>query len=114
MVEDKEIKAPKSPFAMRENEINIINRNHQIIISKYDEMNESLREELVEQIENIDFDYRINGKDGNKVMIKVDTSKQAMADVISKFMKYGNVIDMEAMPVPLEEVIYDIYTRNQE
>lgn len=67
-----------------------------------------------ENIENIDFDYRINGKDGNKVMIKVDTSKQAMADVISKFMKYGNVIDMEAMPVPLEEVIYDIYTRNQE
>ncbi|MBP3596263.1 MAG: ATP-binding cassette domain-containing protein [Clostridia bacterium] len=65
-----------------------------------------------ENIENVDFDYRINGKEGNKVMIKVDTSKQAMSDVISKFMKYGNVIDMEAMPVPLEEVIYDIYTRN--
>lgn len=65
-----------------------------------------------ENIENVDFDYRINGKDGNKVMIKVDTSKQAMSDVISKFMKYGNVVDMEAMPVPLEEVIYDIYTRN--
>ena len=26
-------------------------------------------------------------------------------------MRYGNVIDLEAMPVPLEEVIYDIYTR---
>ncbi len=81
--------------------------------------NEYLQERYVtlvydENIENIDFDYRINGKDGNKVMIKVDTSKQAMSDVISKFMKYGNVIDMEAMPVPLEEVIYDIYTRNQE
>lgn len=81
--------------------------------------NEYLQERYVtlvydENIENVDFDYRINGKDGNKVMIKVDTSKQAMADVISKFMKYGNVIDMEAMPVPLEEVIYDIYTRNQE
>lgn len=81
--------------------------------------NEYLQERYVtlvydENIENVDFDYRINGKDGNKVMIKVDTSKQAMADVISKFMKYGNVIDMEAMPVPLEEVIYDIYTRNQD
>lgn len=81
--------------------------------------NEYLQERYVtlvydENIENVDFDYRINGKDGNKVMLKVDTSKQAMADVISKFMKYGNVIDMEAMPVPLEEVIYDIYTRNQE
>lgn len=81
--------------------------------------NEYLQERYVtlvydENIENVDFDYCINGKDGNKVMIKVDTSKQAMADVISKFMKYGNVIDMEAMPVPLEEVIYDIYTRNQE
>lgn len=79
--------------------------------------NEYLKERYVtlvydENIENVDFDYRINGKDGNKVMIKVDTSKQAMSDVISKFMKYGNVIDMEAMPVPLEEVIYDIYTRN--
>ena len=26
-------------------------------------------------------------------------------------MKYGNIIDIEALPLPLEEVIYDIYTR---
>lgn len=79
--------------------------------------NEYLKERYVtlvydENIENIEFDYRVNGRDKNKVMLKVDTSKVSMSDVISKFMKYGNVIDMEAMPVPLEDVIYDIYTKN--
>lgn len=79
--------------------------------------NEYLQERYVtliydENMENVEFDYRINGRDGNKVMIKVDTSKVAMSDVIAKFMKYGNVVDMEAIPVPLEEVIYDIYTKN--
>ena len=81
--------------------------------------NEYLKERYVtliydENMENVDFEYRINGRDGNKVMIKVDTSKVSMSDVISKFMKYGNVIDMEAIPVPLEDVIYDIYTKNEE
>ncbi len=80
--------------------------------------NEYLKERYVtliydENMENVDFEYRINGRDGNKVMIKVDTSKVSMSDVISKFMKYGNVIDMEAIPVPLEDVIYDIYTKNE-
>lgn len=81
--------------------------------------NEYLQERYVtliydENMENVEFDYRINGRDGNKVMIKVDTSKVAMSDVIAKFMKYGNVVDMEAIPVPLEEVIYDIYTKNDD
>ena len=81
--------------------------------------NEYLQERYVtliydENMENVEFDYRINGRDGNKVMIKVDTSKVAMSDVIAKFMKYGNVVDMEAIPVPLEEVIYDIYTKNED
>ena len=79
---------------------------------------EYLRERYVtliydENMENTEFDYRINGRDGNKVMIKVDTSKVSMSDIISKFMKYGNVVDMEAIPVPLEDVIYDIYTKNE-
>ena len=81
--------------------------------------NEYLQERYVtliydENMEGVEFDYRINGRDGNKVMIKVDTSKVAMSDVIAKFMKYGNVVDMEAIPVPLEEVIYDIYTKNDD
>ena len=81
--------------------------------------NEYLQERYVtliydENMEGVEFDYRINGRDGNKVMIKVDTSKVAMSDVIAKFMKYGNVVDMEAIPVPLEEVIYDIYTKNED
>lgn len=62
-------------------------------------------------IENVDFDYPIVSKENNKVIIKVDTSIYQISNILEKFMKYGNVIDLEAMPVPLEEVIYDIYTK---
>ena len=62
-------------------------------------------------IENINFDYPVVEANKNEVTIKVDTSKYSISEVLEKFMRYGNVIDLEAMPVPLEEVIYDIYTR---
>ena len=62
-------------------------------------------------IENIKFDYPIIEAYKNKITIKVDTSKISISEVLKKFMKYGNVIDLEAIAVPLEEVIYDIYTR---
>ncbi len=80
--------------------------------------NEYLKERYVtliydENMEDVEFDYRINGRDGNKIMIKIDTSKVSMSEIIAKFMQYGNVVDMEAIPVPLEEVIYDIYTKNE-
>ena len=64
-----------------------------------------------ENIEKIKFDYPIIEANNNKVTIKVDTSKYSISEVLEKFMKYGNVVDLEAMTVPLEEVIYDIYTR---
>ena len=64
-----------------------------------------------EDIENINFDYPVVEANKNEVTIKVDTSKYSISEVLEKFMRYGNVIDLEAMPVPLEEVIYDIYTR---
>ena len=48
----------------------------------------------------------------NKVILKVDTNKISMAEILQKFMKYGNIIDLEAIPVSLEEVIFDIYTRS--
>lgn len=63
-------------------------------------------------IEEIEFGYPIISKEKNKIVIKVDTSINTVSSILEKFMKYGNVIDLEAMPVPLEEVIYDIYTRN--
>lgn len=63
------------------------------------------------EIEKIDFDYPIVSKEKNKVVIKVDTSINTISNILEKFMKYGNVVDIEAIPAPLEDVIYDIYTR---
>lgn len=62
-------------------------------------------------IENVEFDYPIMSKVENKIMLKIDTKKITILEMLEKFMKYGNIIDMEAMPLPLEEVIYDIYTK---
>ncbi len=67
-----------------------------------------------ENIENVDFEYSLVSKEENKVVIKVDVSKIKMSEILEKFMKYGNIIDIEALPLPLEEVIYDIYTRVEE
>ena len=67
-----------------------------------------------ESIEKRKFDYPIVSKENNKVVIKVDTSMNSVSSVLKKFMEYGNVVDIEAIPVPLEEVIYDIYTRGDE
>ena len=39
-------------------------------------------------------------------------ASEKMAEILEKFMKYGNIIDLEAIPVSLEEVIFDIYTRS--
>ena len=64
-----------------------------------------------ENIEQIKFDYPVVSKEENKVVIKVDISKVKMSEILEKFMKYGNIIDIEALPLALEEVIYDIYTR---
>ena len=49
----------------------------------------------------------------NKVILKVDNNKISMAQILDMFMKYGNIIDLEAIPVSLEEVIFDIYTKSQ-
>ena len=67
-----------------------------------------------DSIEAVKFDYPIVSKETNKVVIKVDTSINSVSNILEKFMKYGNVVDIEAIPVPLEEVIYDIYTRGDE
>lgn len=64
-------------------------------------------------IENIEFEYPTVSKEKNKVVIKVDTSITTVSSVLEKFMKYGNVVDIEAIPAPLEDVIYDIYTRGE-
>lgn len=62
-------------------------------------------------IEKQDFDYPIVSRDKNKILIKVDTNFYTVSEVLEKFMKYGNVVDIEAIPVPLEDVIFDIYTK---
>lgn len=99
----------------------IIIDNGQIIKDeKIEELKqEYLSEKFVEiiydqNIENVEFDYSIISKEENKVIIKVDISKIKMADILKEFMKYGNIIDISALPMPLEEVIYDIYTQGDE
>lgn len=62
-------------------------------------------------IEDTNFEYPTVSKEKNKVVIKVDTSINTVSNILERFMKYGNVIDIEAIPAPLEDVIYDIYTR---
>lgn len=63
------------------------------------------------EVEEQEFEYPIVSKDYNKIFIKVDTNINSVSDVLEKFMKYGNVVDIEAIPVPLEDVIFDIYTK---
>lgn len=65
-----------------------------------------------DSVEDVEFDFPISDRIDNKVMLKVDTNKISMSEILTKFMKYGNIVDMEAIPISLEEVIYDIYTKN--
>ncbi len=67
-----------------------------------------------DSVENVEFEYPIISREKQKVVIKIDTSINSVSSILEKFMKYGNVVDIEAIPVPLEEVIYDIYTRGDE
>ena len=62
-------------------------------------------------VEEQEFEYPITSRDGNKIFIKVDTNINSVSEILEKFMKYGNVVDIEAIPVPLEDVIFDIYTK---
>lgn len=65
-----------------------------------------------ENIEEKEIDFEVMEKFDNKVILKVDNNKISMAQILEKFMKYGNIIDLEAIPVSLEEVIFDIYTKS--
>ena len=64
-----------------------------------------------DDVEEQEFDYPIVSRDSNKIFIKVDTNINSVSEILEKFMKYGNVVDIEAIPVPLEDVIFDIYTK---
>lgn len=57
-------------------------------------------------------DFKVLEVNKNKVILKIDTNDISVTEILEKFMKYGNIIDLEAIPVSLEEVIFDIYTRN--
>ena len=64
-----------------------------------------------ENIEDRKFEYDIDKKEGNKVTVRVDETKNSTANVLNEFLKYGKVIDVESKSVSLDEVIYDIYTK---
>jgi len=55
--------------------------------------------------------YPIVSQNDNKLVIRVDTKQNSISDILKEFLNYGNVIDIESIPLPLEEVIYDIYTK---
>ena len=90
-------------------------------IIKDESIEELKKEYLSEKIITITYEEDISDKQiefevmdqfDNKVILKVDTNKISMAEILEKFMKYGNIIDLEAIPVSLEEVIFDIYTKS--
>jgi len=64
-----------------------------------------------ENIENVKFENNIISKKDNKVVLKIDTELMSVSKILEEFLKYGNVVDIEAESIPLEEVIYDIYTK---
>ena len=93
--------------------------NESSIISIEELKKEYLSEKIItityeEDIADKEIDFEVMEKIDNRVILKVDNNKISMAEILQKFMKYGNVVDIEAIPVPLEEVIYDIYTRGDE
>lgn len=65
-----------------------------------------------DNIEDKEIDFKVMEKFDNKVILKVDNNKISMTQLLEKFMKYGNIVDLEAIPVSLEEVIFDIYTKS--
>lgn len=65
-----------------------------------------------DSIENKDIDFEIIEKVDNRVRLRVDTNKISMTQILDKFMNYGNIVDLEAIPISLEDVIFEIYSRN--
>ncbi|MBR4111316.1 MAG: ATP-binding cassette domain-containing protein [Clostridia bacterium] len=95
----------------------IIDKGTIIIDESINKLKEKyMREKIItityeENIEDRTFDYDVDSKEGNKVTIRVDESKNSVASVLNEFLKYGKVVDVESKSVSLEEVIYDIYTK---
>lgn len=62
-------------------------------------------------VQDIEFGENVISHTSNKVLLRVDTKLTDISEVLAKYMKYGNIVDLETTSVPLEEVIYDIYTK---
>lgn len=89
-------------------------------IIKDESINELKNEYLSERLITITYEdtidtekitYPIVSQNDNRIMIRVDTLEKSISEILKEFLNYGNVIDIESIPLPLEEVIYDIYTR---
>lgn len=50
--------------------------------------------------------------EGNKVMVSVDTSKENIGEVLEELVSLGNVLDIQINSLPLEDIIKNIYERN--
>jgi len=65
-----------------------------------------------ENIQDKEIDFEVIEKVDNKIRLRIDTKKITISEVLEKFMKYGNIVDMEAIPISLEDVIFEIYSNN--
>jgi len=65
-----------------------------------------------ENIQDKKIDFEVIEKVDNKIRLRIDTKKITISEVLEKFMKYGNIVDMEAIPISLEDVIFEIYSNN--
>lgn len=51
--------------------------------------------------------------EGNKVTVKIDTNFVTVQEVLTRYMKLGNIVDMESTTVPLSEVILKLYSEKE-
>lgn len=65
-----------------------------------------------ENIQDKEIDFEVIEKIDNKIRLRIDTKKITISEVLKEFMKYGNIVDMEAIPISLEDVIFEIYSNN--
>lgn len=55
----------------------------------------------------------ITESDGNKFKVEVDTSKQQIKDVLAELITKHQIFDMTIENPPMEEIIKEIYTRDE-
>ena len=64
-----------------------------------------------DKIRDVEFGTEVISHTDNKILLRIDSKLTSVSEMLEKYMKYGNIVDLETTSIPLEEVIYDIYTK---